>query len=104
MGPNEKMLICHRTAQLMVPKGGNIQHAVNGILNHDKPGGLMDCTRRAQKFVKDAITAVQEACRLHNKPMMSDEEICGEILSRLPKSTSKLLEEKRRQLMKEGKI
>jgi hypothetical protein len=95
MGPNQKKLISHRAAQLMVPPGGGLSEGVKAIIEYDKPGGLIDCTRRAQTWVGHAIAALKQA---KGGEHLTDEQICGDILSRLPKTPREKLEEKLRQM------
>ena len=76
-GPNVKRLICHRTAQLMVPGNGSLGATLKSLAT---PGKLQSVAREATSWVFEAIDLVKQA---PDSPWSDDEEIAAEILSRI---------------------
>lgn len=79
MGPNVRKLVATRTAQLMVPSGGNIGDALNAIIS----GKTVGLAKEATVWVQAAIAAVKQAS--DNPYGDDDEAIAGEILRKIEK-------------------
>ena len=86
MGQNFNKLVAHRASQIMVPPGGGIAAAVASITT---PGKMAQATREAVQWVRTAISLVRTAAEPNPWRNASDEEIAGEILTKLEQKKQK---------------
>lgn len=80
MGPSQKKLICERIAQLAIPDGGGFQAGIDFLLD---PAKVKTTAQAATTWVAQAITLVRTAAEPNPWKTATDEEIAGEILSKL---------------------
>jgi hypothetical protein len=72
-GPKVNKLIIHKMSMDMVPPGGGLPDAINGLLN------IQDHARKATKLVESALDAVKKApgSQWHDDELIADEILKG---------------------------